>query len=404
MQKRKFPSLAVGRWRWAAALAAVVILTLLYLLVRPHFGAGDGKNLLASEALDGAFGSSPVASVTAIGPANAVMQEYKIAAEGGSSEHFAALSLPTLAPGRYTLSMQVRPEGAQLLALQLKDGANNGALVDYLPAGQKVWINRIGAGGKLNATVRPIEGGWFQLTLTASLSTETGSHLFIHLKDQSNNGLFTPHGEAITVRAVKLEPGEVATAYVPNAGKMPGDGHNVLPPEALAEIGSSPIASVVATDGGNASMREFMIAAEGGLAEHYAALGLPSLAPGPYTLSMQVRPKVAQFLALQLKDAANNGVLVDYLPSDGKVWINRIGAADGLSATVRRLDDGWFQLTLTTGLSTPTGNYLFIHLKEGENNGLFLPHGEAITIRAVKLERGETATPYRAAGASDRGN
>src|SRR5581483_6915289 len=119
--KRKLPSLAVGRWRWAAALAAVVILTLLYLLVRPHFGASDGKNLLASEALDGAFGSSPVASVTSVGPANASMQEYKVAAEGESSEHFAALSLPTLAPGPYTLSMQVRPEGAQLLALQLKD-------------------------------------------------------------------------------------------------------------------------------------------------------------------------------------------------------------------------------------------------------------------------------------------
>jgi hypothetical protein len=35
-----------------------------------------------------------------------------------------------------------------------------------------------------------------------------------------------------------------------------------------------------------------------------------------------------------------------------------------------------------------------IQLRDNDNNGPFTPNGEAVTIRAVQLERGETATPY----------
>jgi hypothetical protein len=75
------------------------------------------------------------------------------------------------------------------------------------------------------------------------------------------------------------------------------------------------------------------------------------------------------------------------------MWINKIGAGDKLNATVQKVDDAWFQLTLTSTLSTETGNQIFIHLKDKRNDGTFMPNGETVTIRAFKLERGEMATP-----------
>jgi hypothetical protein len=173
---------------------------------------GTGINLIPPpEALDKVIGSSPIASIKAVSAQDAPLREYMITAQGGATAHYVTLSLPKLAPGVYTLSMQVRAKGARFMSLQMKDGANNGALVDYLVPARNVWINKIGAGGKLNAAVQAVDDEWYRLTLTSTLTTEAENHIFIHLKDKGNDGVFTPAGEAITIRAVKLERGETAT-------------------------------------------------------------------------------------------------------------------------------------------------------------------------------------------------
>lgn len=176
--------------------------------------------------------------------------------------------------------------------------------------------------------------------------------------------------------------------------KMPGDGINIIPtPEALDSLfASSEIASVEAAQSKNAPVREYTMAARGIYTEHYSVLNIPKLGPGPYTLSMQVRANRTAGVALQIKDAHDNGVIADYFLNAGIAQTNRLGQSEKLHASITKIDDEWQQLTLTSTFSPETGpGYVFVHIG---GRGNFAPRGEAATIRGVKLERGETATPY----------
>jgi hypothetical protein len=171
--------------------------------------------------------------------------------------------------------------------------------------------------------------------------------------------------------------------------KIPGDGVNLIAsPEALdAVIGNSAIASIKSV-ARNGPVQEYAITAQGKLSDHYAVVHVPNLTPGPYTLSMQVRAKGTRFLTLHFTDGANDG-FAHYLLPRRLVWPTRLGEGDKPSATIQKIDDEWLHLTLTSTLSAETG-HIIIQL----SNGPFTPNGEAVTIRAVQLERGETATPY----------
>ena len=171
---------------------------------------GDGINLIPRpEALDTVADGGGLASIKPVAAAQGPAQEYVISALGKFSEHYVALSVPKLAPGPYTLSLQVRDNGRSsgLLRLQLLDGVN-GAVVDYLLSPRITLRTKLGEGEKLDATIQKLDGGWLQLTLTSTLVKEMG-HVIIQL----GNGNFTPSGGAVTVRAVKLEHGETATPY-----------------------------------------------------------------------------------------------------------------------------------------------------------------------------------------------
>jgi hypothetical protein len=178
-----------------------------------HKVPGNGINLIpAPDALDTLFGST-VASVKASGSPNAPIREYTVTASGGLNEHYTALSVPKLAPGPYTLSMQVRADRTSNVALQIKDGTDNGAFAEYILPIRGVWVNPVGQGGdKRNATIHKIDNNWFELTLTSTLTTETGL-VFVHVLDKGNGRVFVPKGEAVDIRAVKLEYGETATPY-----------------------------------------------------------------------------------------------------------------------------------------------------------------------------------------------
>ncbi len=54
-------------------------------------------------------------------------------------------------------------------------------------------------------------------------------------------------------------------------------------------------------------------------------------------------------------------------------------------------------LTLTSTLEAEPG-YVIIELADKGGRRNFLPTGETVTIRSVKLERGEIATPYARLG------
>lgn len=177
--------------------------------------------------------------------------------------------------------------------------------------------------------------------------------------------------------------------------KIPGDGINLIPqPGALHEaIASTSIASIERVRAQDSPISEFKITAVGKRSEHYSVLSVGKLTPGSaYTLSMQVRANTARAMALQINDGTN-GAFGEYLLATRNAWVHQLGQGEKRSATIREIDGEWLQVTLTSTVMAESAK-IFIHVRDKGNSGHFKARGESVTIRAVKLEQGETATPY----------
>ena len=131
--------------------------------------------------------------------------EFLLKAEGGKSAHIASVKVPILPVGNYTFSFEVNSEGLRFLALQILDGANKGALVDYLPVRQMFWINKIGEATGVDASIKKLDDQWFRISLSTTLTTKSENKLQIILKDKGNDTLFKPRGEKIIIRNLRIE-------------------------------------------------------------------------------------------------------------------------------------------------------------------------------------------------------
>jgi hypothetical protein len=131
--------------------------------------------------------------------------EFLLKAEGGESAHIASVKVPILPVGNYTFSFEVKSEGLRFLALQILDGANKGALVDYLPLRQMFWINKIGEATGVDASIKKLDDQWFRISLSTTLTTKSENKLQIILKDKGNDTLFKPRGEKIIIRNLRIE-------------------------------------------------------------------------------------------------------------------------------------------------------------------------------------------------------
>ena len=59
----------------------------------------------------------------------------------------------------------------------------NGAIADYVLPTANASSTKLGQGDKMNATIRTVDGGWFQLTLTSTLVNKT-AYVIIQLSDE----------------------------------------------------------------------------------------------------------------------------------------------------------------------------------------------------------------------------
>jgi hypothetical protein len=370
---------------------------------------GDGINMIPSpEALETVISNSEIASIKAVETPNAPLREYKITAQGKVGDHYSVLPVSNLTPGPYTLSMQVRANSAPRVALQINDGAN-GAFAEYLLPTRNARVHRLGQADKLNATIQKIDDEWLQLTVTSTLSCERGN-VFVHTPDSRITAAFKPRGAAVTIRAVKLERGETATPYpgfdqygvyvgLPRLPKVPGDGVNIIPNSEALEtiIGGSQIASFEPFATLSARVKEYKLTAIGKPTEHFVGVDELPVCSGAYTLSMQVKPNGAARMRLQLLDAASNGAIADYDLVAQTISMTRLAKSDNMDGNIRRVDGDWLELNLTGTLESGTSRVLVQLLGADGSNG-FAANGEAVVLRGMKLERGETATPYPGLG------
>jgi hypothetical protein len=362
---------------------------------------GDGINLIRTpEQLDRVIGTDrQAATITASPPGTGAPREFTLMALGGRTEHYVGLRLRNISPGPYTLSLQVRAADVAGIGLQLKDARGNGVLADYLLPTQDVWVHRLGEGDRRNATIRTVDDQWMQLTLTSTLTTEQ-AYLYFHVKDRRNGAFFSANGETVTIRAVKLERGELATPYSepdqPDRSaqsRIPGDGVNLVrTAESLERVVSRDEASLQPVSPPGAAVREYRLSALGATGEHYVSINQP-VDPGPHTVSLQVKPVGVSWLRLQLVNADGTGAIADYDLSRATTSMTGIVAGELQDAEARRVDQDWLSISLTANMQAGAAR-ISIQLLGPDGSSGFAPRGEAVVLRGVMLERGETATPY----------
>lgn len=211
-------------------------------------------------------------------------------------------------------------------------------------------------------------------------------------------GLGPPRNESATVSGLGA-PVVRTSAGSHNSVAMPGDGRNLIPKsESLNGLfRSSPIASIARPWFSYGHPREFWIAAHGPVGEHYVTSKPLQLAAGPYTLSLEVKPVQSRGLRLQVMTKDGEGVIGDF---DFARTSARSGTAGGdamqsLGARIEKTAAGWYRVSFSADLPAAEMR-LIIQLTNADGGRGFAAEGEAILIRGLQLERGRSASPYRA--------
>jgi hypothetical protein len=363
---------------------------------------GDGTNLLRhSESLTRSLAGTAFASFSRAGTV-AGQTVYRLAAVGATSEHYASLLPSKGDAGPYTVSLYAKSDGiATCLRVQLFDRGTNGVLADFDLARATALANPLGEGLSRRAHVTRAQNGWLRLSLSVRLRTGD-PQIALQLFDKNCASVFEPKGEAALLRAVQLERGSSASAYQPTSGPgspgfIAGDGRNRIAhaDKLEAVIGPSPIAAF--TPMTEAPARAYRLEASGPAGEHYVGIGGIPAEAGPYTLALEARAAGTARLRVQILDDANNGAIGDFDLAETKVSFWPVGASQASDADIAASEGMWRPVTVTAALAGRRARIL-LQVMGRDGAGSFAPAGEAVELRALRLERGHTiATKLTAA-------
>jgi len=201
---------------------------------------------------------------------------------------------------------------------------------------------------------------------------------------------------ALAAALAQPAPTGVASSYESD-DFVAGQGKNLIPlSESLDSfIGSTPSAEFRRLPLSPNRLQEYELQAVGGKAEHYVTSNPIELAGGPYTLSFEVAPDSVQMVRVQLLAEGPTGLWADIDFTRQVVAIDRLGVARKLSGTMEKLEDGWYRISV--GATIPFGDARFIFQLAGPAGEYNFPSdNEKARFRAVQLERGQSASEYRA--------
>jgi hypothetical protein len=160
------------------------------------------ENGAQPDALAG-FRSSRHATITPVGAPDG-QQEYFLAAAGKNSGHYVSAELFGIAPGTYTLSVDVRPEVASGLRTHLLDSARSGAAIDFrlgkgetvtLPIREGMFVPESQEAVLSSGKVELQSNGWLKLSARVSVQAPR-AQLHLCLLDRHGGAAFRPTGEA----------------------------------------------------------------------------------------------------------------------------------------------------------------------------------------------------------------
>jgi hypothetical protein len=201
-------------------------------------------------------------------------------------------------------------------------------------------------------------------------------------------------------RASRNDKGQVIVRAPdsPSSEPVAGDGENLIPNSEAFEPLFSGAATQISKVAAATEPRVYRLAAAGKHGEHYAISPQLVLSPGSYTVSLEIRPEHVGQVRLWLTDQGGVGPVVDFDLEGGNVKVVRPDVSGEARAGFELIADGWYKIWLTgkiTGISTAIYTWLSNEIGSFD----FAPRKEAVSLRALQLERGETASPYQPSGA-----
>lgn len=215
-------------------------------------------------------------------------------------------------------------------------------------------------------------------------------------------GHMSPLGNAliasVIVAALKEPPAQgVAADYVPDAF-IPGDGKNLIPTsEALDKVVGGSAIATFAPLAKTSDPRVYRLVAAGPAGEHYIGIGLAPVSRGvaPYTLSMEAKADGTSCLDIQILDDKSNGVIGEADLATPTIGAQPLGQGRDIGGGIKPTGSGWYRLwvRVTTASGSP---HVILQLADSGCGRGFQPNGEAVLLRKIQLERGQSASAYHA--------
>jgi len=204
------------------------------------------------------------------------------------------------------------------------------------------------------------------------------------------------HVAALIADALKQPPVQGrAEDYTPDRF-VPGEGNNLIPrSETLRSfVAGAAFAALAPTETSVDGQAVYRLAATGATSEHYVSLNAVQAGAGAFTLSMYAKPDGTSCLRVVLFDRAQQGVLADFDFVEGSARANPVGVASARRAGIAAAGGGWYRIWLSARLPGDDPQVL-LQLANKDCKETFLPNREVVLLRALQIERGQSASPYR---------
>ena len=222
-------------------------------------------------------------------------------------------------------------------------------------------------------------------------------------------GHMSKDGNAVVAKQIAAalkEPPPAASPQVNSAVKfIPGDGQNLVAgSEALETFFlNQPHARLQRPGVTLWGPKVFGAAATGPKGEHYLTSQSLAIAAGPFTLSMEVKPEKFGLLRLQALDSSSTGIFGDFdlkrrLSSTSRT---RTGTVQQMRAGIEPLWGGWYRVWMAATVAAADFRIL-VQFTDANGQFDFVPSGEALLLRALQIEKGQSYSPYQPTAQGNR--
>lgn len=194
--------------------------------------------------------------------------------------------------------------------------------------------------------------------------------------------------ERIATALPTLPPADAPIEKLKMAGMnvRASDAPNLLTnPDALAGYRSDIVkVSNESIFGGVASFR---LTAAGPAGEHYVGLAATLQDGGDVTFSLEAKGHTTPRLILVILNRDSKGGFSEFDLDNETASTQRLGAVRSIAANIRRTDDGWYQLALSTKIPDPGPLTVYIKVADQKGSSSFAPSNESIKVRRLKVQR-----------------